>query len=83
MDSKPSVYEKTKEVDVNNYDYYFVLLDYISSTNLGFTGGGRVPCIRTAGDMYGYELLSLHKRYEAQSSYSFNFGTHGYVGAEV
>ena len=83
MDSEPSVYEKAEEVDVNNHDCHVVLMDYVSSTSLGFSGGGRVPCLGTVGDMYGNELLSLYQGHQDESFDSIGIGIDWYAGAEV
>lgn len=83
MDSESSVYQETEEVDADNYDYYFVLLDYISPTSPGFASGGRVPCIGTISNMYGYELLSLYQGHQDESFDSFGIGIDRYAGAEV
>ena len=83
VDSQSTVYQETEEVGADNHDYYLVLMDYVSSTSLGFSGGGRVPCLGTVGDMYGNELLSLYQGHQDESFDSIGIGIDWYAGAEV
>lgn len=83
MDSQPSVYQEAEEVDTDCYDCYAIFLDYVPPTNLGFTSGGRVPCLGTVGDMYGDELLSLYQGHQDESFDSIGIGIDWYAGAEV
>lgn len=83
MDSESTVYQEAEEVDVDYYDSDTVLVDYVSSTNLRFTSGGRVPCIGTVGNMYRYELLPLRQGHQDESVDSIRIGIDWYAGAEV
>ena len=55
VDIKSAIYKEAEKMDVGYHDYYITFMDYVSPTSFGFASRGRVSCIGTVGDMYGYE----------------------------